>query len=157
MTQPTGTMTEDDIARRSAHIGRQCGDCSMCCFLLDVSEINKPKDTWCPHCLPGFGGCSIYKDRPSRCRTYTCAWLVNANIPDYWRPLESKMIVDFHIAEDGAAVMRIFMHPEFPRRWLEEPYYEDIRKWAIHGATREGRRYRVAIVGGLPEETSDAA
>lgn len=157
MTQPAGTLTEDNIAKRAAQIGRQCGACSMCCFMLKVEDIDKPKNEWCSHCHPGKG-CSIYPDRPAACRTYTCAWLVNANIPDYWRPLESGMIVDFHMAEDGSAAMRIHVHPDNPGRWLEEPFYDDIRRWAIHGATKEGRPYRMVIIGGeIAKEASDAA
>src|SRR6516165_9574581 len=38
---------------------RECGKCSLCCKLLPIRELNKPIDTWCPHCRPGHGGCTI--------------------------------------------------------------------------------------------------
>src|SRR5262249_4530121 len=47
---------------------RECGKCSLCCKLLPIQELNKPIDTWCPHCRPGHGGCTIYSSRPSECR-----------------------------------------------------------------------------------------
>ena len=63
---------------------RQCGSCSLCCKLPSVRDFNKPIDTWCSHCRPGKGGCSIYADRPNRCRAFVCGWLASDKIPPEW-------------------------------------------------------------------------
>ena len=52
---------------------RECGDCSVCCEVLEIPAINKPKKTICPNVCDG-GGCSIYQERPSECRTFQCIW-----------------------------------------------------------------------------------
>ena len=55
--------------------GRSCGPCSACCTTLGVEELNKPRDTPCPH-LAGPGTCGIYETRPPSCQTYSCLWLL---------------------------------------------------------------------------------
>jgi hypothetical protein len=125
---------EDEIAWSSTQAGRQCGACSMCCLLLHVPEAQKPRAGWCPHCRPGKGGCNIYDQRPNICRVYACMWLVNQAIPDYWAPLRSKMVLDFHHdAEMRFPVLRVHVHPKHPNRWREEPYHSDIRRMAHSG------------------------
>ena len=58
--------------------GRRCGECSLCCKLLRIEAFNKPVGTWCAHCAPGRGGCTIYETRPTECREFFCAWLTIA-------------------------------------------------------------------------------
>jgi hypothetical protein len=72
---------------------RACGTCSLCCKLPYVGVLNKPIDTWCPHARPGHGGCSIYADRPSICRTFVCGWLASTDFGDEWFPARSKMVI----------------------------------------------------------------
>lgn len=52
---------------------RACGSCSECCELLEIPTLEKPKKTLCHNVCSG-GGCSIYQDRPSECRTFQCLW-----------------------------------------------------------------------------------
>jgi hypothetical protein len=101
---------------------RTCGECSLCCQLLYVPEVDKPAGEWCRHCKPGQGGCGIYEQRPPVCRDWICQWL-NGNLPDYWYPLRSKLVLD---NPPGTSILRIFVHPDCPDRWQEEPYYGDI-------------------------------
>src|SRR5436305_14221849 len=42
---------------------RSCGDCTLCCKLLSITELEKPIGKWCPHCEIGKG-CKIYDCRP---------------------------------------------------------------------------------------------
>ena len=70
---------------------RSCGSCSLCCKLLVIDELDKPPDTWCPHCKPGRGGCSIYADRPPSCRLFRCGWLDSkGSVGDEWIPRAAK-------------------------------------------------------------------
>ena len=52
---------------------RACGSCSVCCEVLEIPTLEKPKKTLCSNVCEG-GGCSIYQDRPSECRTFQCVW-----------------------------------------------------------------------------------
>jgi uncharacterized protein len=110
--------------------GRTCGDCSLCCLLLDVPEVNKPKDGWCRHCRPGQGGCGIYNKRPDVCRNWTCLWLAGS-MPDYWYPLRSKLVLDRH-----PGILRVFTHPEHPDQWRAEPYHSELKALARAGLTK---------------------
>jgi|SRR5215468_8732406 len=140
------TLTEADITQRSTRIGRQCGGCSLCCFMLDVVELAKPQNMWCPNCRLGEG-CAIYHDRPGICRGYTCAWLVNGSWPDYWYPLQSKMIIDFEALPDRPVTLRVHCHPSYPDVWRQEPYFTDLKRRAERGQTGPNR-YRVMIGNG---------
>lgn len=54
---------------------RDCGECSACCRLPEISEINKPANTPCKHlCSKGYE-CKIYRGRPKMCADYKCCWL----------------------------------------------------------------------------------
>ena len=50
----------------------ECGECTLCCSLLPVLEINKKAGTMCLHC--GDSGCLIYDERPESCRVFNCAY-----------------------------------------------------------------------------------
>jgi hypothetical protein len=104
---------------------RVCGDCSLCCLLLHVPEVNKPKTGWCQHCRPGQGGCSIYEKRPPVCRRYACLWL-DGTMPDYWQPDQSKIVLDLELSRERG-ILRVVVHPDYSDRWREEPYYQDIK------------------------------
>jgi hypothetical protein len=111
--------------------GRGCGACSLCCKLLRIDEFQKPEGQWCIHCAPGKGGCKIYNNRPNECREFYCAWLTVAELGPEWFPFRSKIVVYFE--GDGN---RIALHvdPASPTVWLEEPYYSQIKEWAIMAA-----------------------
>ncbi len=53
--------------------GRHCDDCSACCTVMAVHELEKSNWSGCPHVCSG--GCSIYEQRPGSCRTFDCLWL----------------------------------------------------------------------------------
>ncbi len=106
-------------------MSRTCGECSMCCYLFDLPEFNKPKHKWCQHCKPGHGGCSIHnQERPEICATYSCLWLLGAT-SDAWFPPNSKMILSTHTVDDETIYI-IVVHHRYPNKWKEEPYYSDI-------------------------------
>jgi hypothetical protein len=104
--------------------GRSCDDCTMCCKLLLVKELNKPDNVWCDHCTIGEG-CQIYDKRPEDCRTFYCGWRLDARIPDEWWPAKSKMVVKFEI---GRIV--VFLDRDRKDAWRKEPFNGLIRQWA---------------------------
>lgn len=55
----------------------ECGDCTACCTLSVVPELNKQAGQECLHCINN--GCSIYKKHPQVCKDFECAFLQNGN------------------------------------------------------------------------------
>src|SRR5207245_429253 len=48
--------------------GKQCGECSLCCKVMGIPELGKPKDASCAH-IVAHKGCAIYGERPPSCLT----------------------------------------------------------------------------------------
>lgn len=57
----------------------ECGDCTLCCTLCPIEELNKAAGVACDHCTIG---CSIYDDRPDACAEFSCAYhqMKSANV-----------------------------------------------------------------------------
>jgi hypothetical protein len=81
------------VVDRLKETGRQCGSCSLCCFVFAIKELDKPEKQWCRHCKPGKG-CAIHGNHPDACQTFFCEWLIRP-IPDHWYPLKSRMVITF--------------------------------------------------------------
>ncbi len=125
------------ILEEQAKTARGCGDCSLCCEVLKIDELQKPKDQWCKHCLPGAGGCSIYETRPTCCRTFACMWLIDPILPEEWRPTRSKMVVRVAASEkQGWLSCEVHVDPEFPDIWKSEPYRRHLRELAYKGLAK---------------------
>ena len=112
--------------------GRSCQDCTLCCKLLAVHELQKPSQSWCDHCEIGVG-CNIYEARPGDCRTFYCGWRLDPRISDAWRPRDSRMVVKFESK-------RIAIHVDRDRKdqWRKEPFQSQIRAWARAGTLYDG-------------------
>ena len=80
----------------------------------------KPDHDWCQHARPGCGGCSIYARRPEPCREFSCMWLIDPAIPDYWYPAKSKIVIDAKLDGDKRAVAFV-VDPTVSGRWREHP------------------------------------
>ena len=74
---------------------RTCGDCTACCdgWLSGVVN-NREFYPGTPCHYSGCNGCSIYEDRPeSPCRSYSCEWLKNTDIPEWMKPNKAGVII----------------------------------------------------------------
>ena len=116
--------------------GRSCDGCTMCCKLLEVTALAKPRQKWCPDCTVGKG-CNIYETRPEECRAFYCGWMVDASIPDYWAPKQSRMLLAYNTTQN-----QVMLHVDAgrPDAWRAQPYFNDIQNMARHAATR-GRMF----------------
>jgi len=92
----------------------------MCCKLLAVTELNKPKFKLCDHCDVGVG-CRIYQDRPANCAAFRCLWLQTQNhvpsLPLQLRPDKSKVVL--HVSADEKSVIAK-VDPGYPNAWKEK-------------------------------------
>jgi hypothetical protein len=107
--------------------GRSCGDCSMCCKIMRVDELDKPQGVWCRHCAPGKGGCTIHETRPFVCRDYRCGWLISSDIGPEWQPSICKMVINF---EKDMIRISVHVDPGHPAAWRREPYYSQFKQWS---------------------------
>jgi hypothetical protein len=113
---------------------RSCGSCSLCCKLLSIEGVeDRPGWTWCRHCRPGKGGCSIYDHRPEACANFVCGWLSGALDtvldPERWHPAKARMMITAEAVDPEVHVV-IQVDPNFPDRWREAPYRADIQSLA---------------------------
>ncbi len=105
---------------------RQCGDCTLCCKLLPVPEINKPGYTRCQ--LQSHKGCKVHamSIMPEACRLFSCRWLADPTTTGLVRPDRSRYVIDMTLdyfpitPEDGGEpvvtpVIQIWVDPAFPR------------------------------------------
>ncbi len=85
---------------------RQCGECTVCCRVLPVIELNKPRYIPCEHL--SCAGCGIYRDpkKPAICREFLCEWLVG-NVPEQHRPDRLGVMLWFGGSEGRTKVLRV--------------------------------------------------
>ena len=61
-----------------------CGECTTCCTLSHVKEINKKPWETCKHCVSN--GCGIYGEHPEECKEFECAYLQSGSTNTALRP-----------------------------------------------------------------------
>jgi hypothetical protein len=83
-------MPSDDTTKRS------CGSCALCCKVMRIDTISKPKLKWCPNCEIGKG-CRIYFSKPDECTTFQCLWLMDDFFDDRFKPHKIKIVLYPHV------------------------------------------------------------
>jgi hypothetical protein len=100
--------------------GRECGDCTVCCVILNVDtpEFQKMPGRPCAHLCEG-GGCGIHATRYPVCRVYHCGWRFLPPLSEAWRPDRSGVLVDFqhedlpaHLPKRPGIRLTVFKAPE---------------------------------------------
>jgi hypothetical protein len=115
--------------------GRSCGNCTLCCKLLKITETEKPQGLWCKQCTVG-AGCKIYSSKPSECTNFYCEYLLNPELDERWKPSSSKIIITL-----GLNGNRIEAHVDQsrPDAWRQEAYYSAFKHWARMAAPHRGQ------------------
>lgn len=105
--------------------GRSCAGCTLCCKLVRVDELNKPRLIMCHYCEVGRG-CKVFgkPERPSDCATYYCDYRRNASLPEIWRPAHSHMVMSF---DPETLRVDVLVDPDYPDVWRRQPFYEQIK------------------------------
>lgn len=114
--------------------GRSCDGCTMCCKLMEVEELKKPRGTWCVHCDKAKG-CTIYGTRPHSCRNFYCGYRRLPNLDDRWNPAKAKLLVN---EETESNRICIHVDPERPDAWRRDPFLKMFRFWAASTARNGG-------------------
>lgn len=128
------TETTTETAPPILVAGRSCGTCTMCCKLLDIDVLEKPRGVWCRHCNPKTG-CNAYDTRPQACRGFYCGYLRLPDLDDRWKPSKARFLINFEERSN-----RIVIHADAERAnaWRIEPYYSTIKQWALNMARSGG-------------------
>jgi hypothetical protein len=116
-------LWDQDIA-----MTRECGDCSLCCKVLRIPELEKPRHEWCPHIVLKRG-CGIYDDRPPSCRNFVCLWLLDERFDEQWKPSKCKMVM---VAERPHQIV-IYVDKGANQPWMKEPYFSILRDISSRG------------------------
>lgn len=123
-TSPPIGLTDPSAAELVPN--RDCDGCTMCCKLLSIAELDKPRAVWCPHC-DKKRGCKIYEQRPEACRSFYCGWRRIAHLDAQWKPSHSKILINYEEAHKRIA---IHVDPDRPDAWRLEPFYSMIKRWS---------------------------
>jgi hypothetical protein len=118
---------------------RQCGTCTLCCKVLEVTDLGKPVNTVCNHIRTG-GGCEIYDQRPRQCRSFSCAWL-QGHFDDDWFPEATGIVPHFSLD-----ALNIQVDLDCPDRWREEPYFSKLCELSLNGLRANGPRSYATLV-----------
>jgi len=122
-------------------MGGECGDCTMCCFLTGVPELDKPPGVLCGHCDVGVG-CGVYAKRPRSCREFECVWLRDS-WEDALRPDRCHLMFEQIPGSDAYVVLR---EPGHGNAWLSPLPQARMRELAAGGSpvvVRIGRTVQV--------------
>lgn len=122
-------------------IGRDCGGCTLCCKVLGIAALDKPKGRWCPRCEVGRG-CGAYDKRPAECRTFNCLWLQREHLGPEWRPDRAKFVL---CPTPDNATLLVQVDPGAPDAWRRAPYHATLREWSR--AATDAQRQIVVMVG----------
>ena len=114
--------------------GRSCNGCTLCCKVMGVPELGKPRGSWCIHCARG-SGCRIYAERPAGCRSFLCGWLTNPRFGLEWKPDRSKIVIT--VGRDGNG-LEFQCDPGFPEAWRKEPYHGEIKRLSAIAEQHDG-------------------
>jgi hypothetical protein len=98
----------------------------MCCKLMHIPTLAKPRHSWCPKYARGVG-CGIYADRPTECAAFSCLYLLAPDLTEAWRPDKAKFMI-WTGREDRRLIVEV--DPANPMAWRQAPYYAQIKAWS---------------------------
>ena len=116
--------------------GRSCAGCTLCCKVVGISELQKPRDVWCSLCEPTHG-CKAYSQRSRERRGFYCGYLTNPSVDENWKPSKCRMVITYEELE--IPKLSIYVDTSRLNVWRQEPYYSQIKLWAVQAATRQGQ------------------
>jgi hypothetical protein len=140
--------------------GKSCGTCTECCKMLSIEELQKPGGVYCSHCTIG-GGCNIYPDRPTPCRTFLCSWLYSPLMGPNLKPEKCHVVM---VELTDSRLLMAECDPDLPDAWRAPAVINFLRQaaamlgsdWRVYAAVK-GQRWLVtqdAIVSEAGEVTS---
>ena len=105
---------------------KSCGSCGLCCKLMAIPTLDKPRHMWCSKYVMR-SGCGIYAERPAECRAFFCLYLTAEQLGETWRPDKAKFMI-WTGREDRRLIVEV--DPASPLAWKREPYYSQLKAWS---------------------------
>lgn len=105
-----------------------CQDCTGCCIVFEVKDVQKSFGEPCKHLGNTlFGtGCTIYNERPDACNHYVCLWLDSqrredvASFSEALRPDVCKCVLGWPWGEDRETLF-VYPYPDHETAWQKPP------------------------------------
>lgn len=118
-----------------------CEECDLCCRLIAVPEIDKPRDFACRHLVTsskGGGCCGLYPDQPESCKLFYCGFRASQYLPEYQRMPASMRpdrcgVVIGPIDEKDPKKLYLNVDPARPNSWQNPEVLEYIKKYIRNG------------------------
>jgi hypothetical protein len=119
-------------------MNRRCGECTLCCKLLPVGEIDKPGSTLCK--FQRSSGCRIHSkpNYPHSCRVWFCGWMQDdqMSLP---RPDRAHYVIDTSpdfatINGANVPVISIWIDEHHPHAWRNQALFDWLlARWRTRG------------------------
>lgn len=109
--------------------GKACGECSFCCKVLEIAELEKPAGPWCSHCLK-TAGCNVYETRPDVCRDFECLWKGDRGLSAQLRPDRVGVIL---MEDPDSDEYRAVCDPAKPMAWRNPLIFQHLLSVAKSG------------------------
>ncbi|HTV33623.1 MAG TPA: hypothetical protein VME69_11070 [Methylocella sp.] len=111
--------------------GKSCGACSLCCRVLEITELAKPAGKLCDNCSrDGSSGCAIYPRRPKVCRDYECLWKNDRALGPRLRPDRTGTLL---MEDPDSDEYRAVCDPARPLAWLDPLVFKHLVAMAKSG------------------------
>ncbi len=120
--------------------GRSCENCTLCCKVMRIYELNKPNGVWCSHCKPSVG-CTIYDNKPHSCSVFYCGYLSSSELDEKWKPAHSRLVIS--VDSDNKKIV-VNVDQQRPDAWKHEPYYSQFKAWSRR-ATADRKQLLVQV------------
>jgi hypothetical protein len=109
--------------------GKACGTCSLCCKILEITELAKPAGLWCGDWCASKG-CGIYETRPNICHDYECLWKQDRGLSANFRPDRTGTIL---MEDPDSDEYRAVCDPAKPMAWRTPLIFNHLVKLAKSG------------------------
>ncbi|MDI7774080.1 hypothetical protein [Asticcacaulis sp. EMRT-3] len=121
-----------------------CGDCSLCCKVYDIPELEKKMGHVCHHVRPE-GGCGVWGLHPQTCQDFKCLWIRHDDMNALWRPDVCGFVLRL---EPNGTTLAVDVDPDRPDAWRTQHYYDQLKLWSEVMPKNEGL-VLVYVPGGL--------
>lgn len=92
-------------------VNRTCGDCNVCCEVLEIPELKLPMYQKCDHMVEGK--CELFNkpERPKVCKAWYCFWLAEGQ-EDYRKRTNMPLILRREDRPDKSGIFFAFREVE---------------------------------------------
>lgn len=118
-----------------------CQDCTGCCIVFAVKEVEKEFGEPCKHLGKTlFGqGCQIYAERPDACARYVCLWLDSQRrkdvekMPENMRPDITHVVLGWPWGTERDT-LHVYPFPGHETAWQKPPVSTYLKNILLRGA-----------------------